>query len=127
MYNYAVIAATAQEILSRDGWNKGYLIVLPSETYTGAPLNSHCLGGALNIAMTGDWHWKYGDQDAGALYAETARIIRERFPARVTVFDHPGILDMNVIAMFNNHRDTTREEVASVLNSLGEKEMASVG
>jgi len=127
MYNYAVIAATAQELLRVDGWNKGYLTVLPTQTHLNAPVNSHCLGGALNIAMTGQWGWRYGDQDAGALYAATAQIIRDQFPARAAEFDHPGILDMNVIAMFNNHSDTTREEVISVLNSLGEKELAHVG
>lgn len=117
MDSIATIAAKTEEILQQGGWNKGFL----SLTEIGGSI-SHCVGGALNMAMTGSDSWSF-TPDSMSVYTELAGIIRAEFPGRV----YQGASEISAIAAWNNHELTTREDVSRALAVLGTKELAHAG
>src|SRR5215469_7303713 len=121
---HAQIAREALTILDRDGWNKGALCAEQTDLeqsrswYQNQPQNlrvgSHCIGGAVNIALSGDRSWlesEYGDE----FYQHLASKIRELFPDR---YKHDSNEDIWSIAMWNNHPATTEQDVRTVLEKI---------
>jgi hypothetical protein len=117
----AEIAQQAADILDAHGWCKGSL-----ENEEGA----HCLAGAVNMAKYGDWEW-HGlylpglGPDSEPEYRALAKVIAEQFPERVwgagddawlafAAREYPA----NVVVRFNNHEDTTEDDIRLVLGKL---------
>lgn len=120
------VARRALEILRDDGWNKGALTWLEGfPTFEGVSYQpgSHCIGGALNLAMCEDDlslrtdNWRPGD--------ETYEAVREVIAAQYPDFQldmHGFAVKMyetvNFIARWNNQPERTIEDVESVLEKL---------
>jgi len=114
----AEIAQQAADILDAYGWCKGSL-----EDEDGA----HCLAGAVNVAKYGHWDW-HGlylpglGPDSQPEFRALAEVIVEQFPERFPESaggaawqaEHPA----NVVVRFNNHEDTTGDDVRMVLGKL---------
>jgi hypothetical protein len=66
----AVIARDALAILDRDGWNQGMLTwQFGGEKFRDG---SHCVGGAVNLAMHGSDEWAYDEREAAPVYTAIA-------------------------------------------------------
>ena len=130
MKNTADIARDALAVLDSDGWCKNHLTFSEiASLYAGSGLplpwqiGSHCIGGAVNIAMHEDACW--GDEHA--FYAELAEVIRQQYPEYVPPVSCSGtrevpVTDVYYIATWNNAQDRTGEEVRRILEKLAAKE-----
>ena len=140
MKSTADTARKALEVLDSDGWCKGFLTFGETSVFvytaTQIPLpgkiGSHCIGGAVNIAMSESSRWlDVADEDYG-FYAELADLIREQYPefdgyrqyrhiigGREIILPPPPV---SYIAMWNNDKDRTEEEVRRILEKLAAKE-----
>jgi hypothetical protein len=122
-------ARKALEILDSDGWCKDHLTFpgFYAMTLTGDPFpwrtGSHCIGGAVNIAMHGNEDWQLpGTAD---FYRRLADVIREQYPefrAPATLMIGPearaGTEDILFIATWNNARETTEADVRRILEKI---------
>lgn len=86
------IAENAEKVLETEGWWKG------TEPWTGVP----CLALALSKVVK--------SEHQVTISRKVNLIIRSLFPGR----------DQNSIPFFNDHPDTTREDISLVLKHLGE-------
>ena len=130
MKNTADIARDALAVLDSDGWCKDYLTFsdMSASLYAGNgnplpwQIGSHCIGGAVNIAMHEDACW----DDEHAFYAELAEVIRQQYPEYVPPVSWSGgrvvpVTDVYYIATWNNAKDRTEEEVRRILEKLAAK------
>jgi hypothetical protein len=115
--NHAEIAQGALDILDRDGWCKFSLTyrslfnAVPDFPRDG----SHCIGGAVNLAMTGQDNWVL-DSD---FYGVLAGVIREQYPDhRLPEYAPADVLDVWFIAEWNNNPGTTEADVRRVLEKI---------
>jgi len=117
--NVADVAASAAEVLDRDGWCKN--------TVGAEPGMAHCLGGALNIAAWGSTTWHAREEDGVTLYQAVAEVIGEQWPelgARMKLGypggQRPGDWWGGWIIAWNDG-PATREDVDMVLGKLAAK------
>jgi len=116
-------ARKALEILDSDGWCKDHLTYPGFYALTRYPApwqaGSHCIGGAVNIAMHGNEDWQLpGTAD---FYRRLADVIREQYPEfrapRVTGL-MPGTEDISFIAQWNNAPETAEADVRRILEKI---------
>lgn len=125
---YAQAARAALEILNRDGWCKRALTLHGS--FPAAPYRegSHCIGGAVNIAMFGNDMW-HGDSSyllsrtgpGDDLYAVLAGKIRELYPelaGDAMPLARYRSQDTALIARWNNHPGISEADVRQVLEKI---------
>jgi hypothetical protein len=108
----AELARETIAILDRDGWNKGSIL--------GAD-GTHCIAGALNIALHGDCEWTALMRHP--VYDTLAEVVTRMYPDRRREYELAG--SASRITGFNNHPATTLEDVKAVLNEFGEVPDAS--
>ena len=101
-------AREALEILNKSGWCKGATTNLADPRY---PRNSHCLGGAWNLALYENDIWKSNDITP---YRVLASLILEQYPDRARAGE-PAAYN---VTEFNDHPHTTEDDVRSILEKL---------
>jgi hypothetical protein len=115
----AQVAREALGILDRDGWCKWMTTVRPGAIITaeGAlvsfPEGSHCLGGAMNLILTGcaeQWC------ENAAAYDAAVGVIKEQYPLKWDDLD--DLPSVGIITFFNDLEDTAEEDVRRILEKL---------
>ena len=101
-------AREALEILNKNGWCKGATTNLTDPRY---PRNSHCLGGAWNLALYESDMWMSNDIP----YRVLASLILEQYPDRGVAAGDPAAYN---VTEFNDHPHTTEDDVRSILEKL---------
>jgi hypothetical protein len=125
----AEIAREALNILDRDGWCQGMLTMDFPWVTSQFRLGSHCLGGAVNLAMYGHDRWYNReapdsiavDDDGYAFYLKVAAKVRELHPdwkSPITAYpvDESPLLIPCLLAFWNN--DVTESDVRTVLEKI---------
>lgn len=128
MKTHAQIARDALDILDRDGWAKGALTMVSGmERYEflAGVAGSHCIGGAVNLAMSGDDDWLM-DACATEFYDHMLKVIKMLFPGEdenempwklfSQSFDRHA--SIGIIAQWNNNPGTTQDDVRVVLEKI---------
>jgi hypothetical protein len=116
------VARDSLEILSRDGWCKwtttlypGILVPLTHEQKAlmqgfPFPVGSHCLGGAMNLALTGCA--EFWCENALA-YDAAASVIMDQYPQK-----WDGLGSGSILTYFNDLNETTEQDVRAILEKL---------
>lgn len=127
----AEIAREALEILDADGWCKGALTMIstPWNPDWDYKAGSHCIGGAVNLAMWQQAGWHVAGD---GFYARLANLIREQYPEYVSTHslvlsfrDAPSLKDIAFIADWNNAPERTEADVRRILEKMAAGENTS--
>jgi hypothetical protein len=127
MTDIADTARRALEILDRDGWCKRALTwcALPSALLDSMPRlssfpdmlgnypeGSHCIGGAVNLALRGKDRWVLTPLGQ-SVYEAIASAICAQYPEHT-----PGFPSVMFIVAWNNRPSTTEGDVRRILEKL---------
>lgn len=107
MDSFAQLMDETLAVLERNGWCKHMLTDAEGR---------NCLGGALNLAATGQDQWRAGDLEG--FYRQLAAAVLQLFPARVSfrrLLFPEAVGWPVVIAEFNNDPDTTFADIKAVM------------
>lgn len=114
------VARDSLDILSRDGWCKwtttmrpGGVIAMTHDrkaSFLSFPEGSHCLGGAMNLVLTGcAEYWC----DNALAYDAAASVIMEQYPQK-----WDGLGSGSILTYFNDLNETTEQDVRAILEKL---------
>lgn len=125
--NIAETARKALEILDLDGWNKGNVARPYVSVVHGYRANSHCIGGAWNMALSGRPRWL---RDM-TVYEPLVQMIREQYPdfylapvrytantAAMPASVSPAATNVSFISAWNDTMSTTEADVRAILEKL---------
>jgi hypothetical protein len=119
------VARDSLDILSRDGWCKwtttkwttamspGAIIAMTHDrkaSFLSFPEGSHCLGGAMNLVLTGCAEFWC---DNALAYDAAASVIMEQYPQR-----WDGLGSGSIITYFNDLNETTEADVRRILEKV---------
>ncbi len=113
--NTAETARKALEILDRDGWNQGAVQRGYASGDGRFRAGSHCIGGAWNLALSGQVRWLHDV----TVYEPLLRVIREQYPdffQYQDFFQYPDFF--RNLGVWNDQPSISEADVRAILEKL---------